>query len=101
MLKWCSSEAKTEALMEKGILFCLGSWASAGSQPKFQSMRRAVVILLRNILLRIAAVQNVVANPSDGSSCGSWHSTMLPQKPVRSRQTVTKKKNVPFSHTLF
>jgi len=29
-------------------------------------------------LPRVAAVQNVVANPPDGSSCGSWHSTMLP-----------------------
>ena len=37
-----------------------------------------VVILVKNILLRVAAVQNMIANSSDGSSCGSWHSTMLP-----------------------
>jgi hypothetical protein len=30
--------------------FCLGSWASAGSQPEFQPMRRAVVILVKQIL---------------------------------------------------
>ncbi len=37
-----------------------------------------VVILVKHILPRVAAVQNVVANPSDGSSGGSWHSSMLP-----------------------
>ncbi|MGZ6231397.1 MAG: hypothetical protein ACXWMO_11600, partial [Syntrophales bacterium] len=46
---------------------------SLNSRP----MRRAVVILVKHILPRVAAVQNVVANPSDGSPCGSWHSTML------------------------
>jgi hypothetical protein len=51
---------------EKGdiLLFCLGSWACAGSQPEFQPMRRAVVFLMKHIPPRIAAVQNVLANPS-------------------------------------
>jgi hypothetical protein len=35
------------------------------------------VIIVKHILPRVAAVQNVIANPSDGSSCGSWHRTML------------------------
>ena len=59
-------------------------------------MRRGVVILVKHILPRVAAVQDVVANASDGSSCGSSHSTMLPKSRSGSQQTVTKKKNVPF-----
>ena len=47
---------------------------SVNSRPMWQ----AVVILAIHILPNVAAVQNVVANPSDGSSCGSWHSAMLP-----------------------
>ncbi len=47
---------------------------SANSRP----MRTVVVILVKHILPRVAAVQSVLANPSDGSSCGSRHSTMLP-----------------------
>ena len=54
-----------------------------------------VVTLVKHILPRVAAVQNVVANPSDGSSCGSWHSAMLPQKPVRKPANSDKKEECP------
>jgi len=37
-----------------------------------------VVIIVKHILPRVASVQNVVANPSDRSSCGSWDRSMLP-----------------------
>ncbi len=64
------------------LLFCFGSWASAGSRVNSRRMRSVVVIPVKQILPRCAAVQNVVARPSDGSSCGSWHRAMLPEKPV-------------------
>ncbi len=66
-------------LKEKGTFyFC----ASVRGHPRSRSvnsrpMGSVVVILVKHILPHVAAVQNVVANPSDGSSCGSWHSTML------------------------
>jgi hypothetical protein len=90
------------------ITFCLGSWASAGSQREFQahaargfllpaftsertersalvrsaassaSFPLVVVIVVEYMLPRVAAIQNVIANPSYGSSCGSWHTAMLP-----------------------
>ncbi len=77
-------------------------FASIRDRPRGRSlnsrpMRSVVVIFVKHILRRVAAVQNVVANPSDGSSCGSWHSTCYHKSRSGSPQTVTEKKNVPFS----
>src|SRR5208283_3441881 len=36
------------------LLFCLGSWASAGRSMNSRPMRRAVVILVKHILPRVA-----------------------------------------------
>jgi hypothetical protein len=60
--------------MRRAVFFCQ---ACTGILDKFDEPL-VVVILVKHILPRVAAVQNVVANPSDASSCGSWHSTMLP-----------------------
>jgi len=64
-------------MSEKGTFYF---FASVRGRPRGRSVNstahavRGVVILVKHILPRVAAVQNVVANPSDGSSCGSWHS---------------------------
>ena len=58
-------------------------------------MRSVVVILVKHMLPRIATVQNVVANPSDGSSYGLWHSAMLPQKAVGKPANNNKKEECP------
>jgi hypothetical protein len=84
---------------EKGTFYF---FASVRGRPRGRSvnsrpMRRAVVILVKHILPRVAAVQNVVANPSDGSSCGSWYSAMLPQKPVGKLENSNKKEECPVS----
>jgi hypothetical protein len=58
-------------------------FASVRGRPQGRSvnsrpMRGVVVILVKHIVRRVAAVQNAIANPSDGRSCGSWHSVVLP-----------------------
>jgi hypothetical protein len=76
-------------MAEKGTFYF---FASVGGRPQGRSvnsrpMRSVVVILVKHML---------VANPSDGSSCGSWHSTCYHKSRSGSQQTVTEKKNVPF-----
>jgi hypothetical protein len=57
-----------------------------------------VVILVKHILPRVAAIQNVVANPSDGARAVLSIAPCYHKGQSGSQQTVTKKKNVPF-HT--
>ena len=59
------------------------------------------VILVKHILPRVAAVQNVLANPADGSSCVIGIAPCYNKSRSGSQQTVTKKKNVPVSFLLF
>jgi hypothetical protein len=82
---------------EKGdiLLCCLVRGRQRSRSVNSRPMRSVAVILVKHILQRVAAVQNVVTNPSDGSSCGPWHSTIYNKIRSGSRQTVTKKKNVP------
>ena len=69
------------------LLFCLGSWASAGSSVNSRPMLSVVVILVKYILPCVAAVQNVVANPSvvPGTpyliafDCPLWPGPLSPQ----------------------
>ncbi len=65
---------------EKGTFYfvALVRGRPRGRSVNSRRMRSVVVILVKQILPRFAAVQNVVANPSDGSSCGSWQSARLP-----------------------
>jgi protein subunit release factor B len=60
---------KDHRISERGkgdiLLFCFGSRASAGSQREFQAHAAR-------------GRHPRETHPSDGSSCGSWHSTMLP-----------------------
>jgi hypothetical protein len=74
VFKWYPPEAKvgesggepTTLETRKGdiLLFC-GSWASEGSQPEFQAHAER-------------GRHPRETHLADGSSCGSWHSPMLP-----------------------
>ena len=94
----CHGWSIVSRMAEKGTFYF---FASVRGRPQGRSvnsrpMRRVVVIIVQHILPRVTEVQNVVANPSDGSSCGSWHSTCYHKSRSGSQQTVTEKKNVPF-----
>ncbi len=75
----CHGWSIVSRMAEKGTFyfFALVRGRQRGRSVNSRPMRCAVVILVKHILPHVAAVQNVIANASDGSSWGSWHSTML------------------------